>query len=159
MIARCRSCLLFGWNALLVLGGAACGKGTAPEDIPEIDGPWTYTETVSLDGGEGCTTLGILSLSQDFDTFVGGFVRTITCSGPLTKPSTRSESGSIPRGRVTRSSIEFRLGDCDYRGVVATQRPDRLTGTSLCATLSLATSRAIGSAGAWLAERLVGSTP
>lgn len=137
---------------------AGCGNGTRPEDIPDIDGAWNYSETVSLEQGTGsCNILGTLSLAQDFETFVGSFIRTVSCFGP--KAPTRSESGSIPRGRVGKASIEFRIADCDYRGTITMRHPPRITGTTLCARTDAITVASGSSAGSWFAERLSDSTP
>lgn len=160
VIARGQRCVVAGWWVLLALPSAGCGDAARPEEIPNIDGSWTYSETVSLDQGRGsCTILGTLSLVQDFDTFVGSFLRTVSCAGSNTPPSTRSESGSIPRGLVGKSSIQFRIGQCDYRGTIAKLRPDRLTGTTLCSQLSVASASQGSSAGSWFADRLTDSSP
>ena len=160
MIARGQSRFVAGWWVLLALPSAACGDATRPEDIPNIDGSWTYSEAVSLDQGRGsCTILGTLSLAQDFETFVGSFLRTVSCSGSNTSPSTRSESGSIPRGLVNKSSIQFRIAECDYRGTITKLHPDRLTGTTLCFGSAISASSAGSSAGSWFADRLTDSSP
>lgn len=160
MSARLRKSPNVVFAVALVFGGGACGGGIEPDDLPDVDGSWTYSETTTLDQGRvTCNTLGTLSLVQDFETFVGSFIRTTSCSGQLSRPSTRSESGSIPRGRVGKSSIEFRISECDYRGVITGARPTRLTGTTLCTTVSQGVASAAGSAGSWLAERLTDSAP
>lgn len=139
---------------------AGCGDSVRPERIPDIEGSWSYSETVTLEHGTvSCNALGTLSLVQDFETFVGSFIRTLTCSGPQVPPSTRTESGSVPRGRVQTSSIEFRIGDCDYRGAVTTNFPRRLSGTSLCTRYEVTTASTAIGAGSWAAERVTSQTP
>jgi hypothetical protein len=143
-----------------MLMGVACGGSVGPQEIPDVQGSWTYNETITGEGGDRtCTILGTIGLIQDVDTFVGSYIRTVRCSGVTSSPTTRSEAGSIPHGHLRESSIEFNLAECDYRGTITTRTPYRITGTTLCATLTGGELLLKTSAGSWLAVRLTEPSP
>ena len=52
-------------------GLAACGDATGAEQIPNIDGGWTYTTTWSWNGLSCSHVPSVLSLSQTGGTFTG----------------------------------------------------------------------------------------
>ena len=142
--------LLAAW-----LAAGACSSGTVPQVIPDISGAWTYRETTTSrteTGTQACNFTGVLTFSQDGQTFVGTYNRTQSCSAPGTPTATRTESGSIPRAVVTEHGLTFRMGSCQYQASLDTTHPDRLTGTALCTEPTVVTVS--NSAGAWLADRI-----
>lgn len=158
MFVVVRRTLHFGIAGLLAaLAAGACSSSTSSQIIPDISGAWTYSETTtsrSQAGTVACNLTGTLTFSQDGETFVGAYNRTVSCSAPGTKNTTRGESGSIARSVVTEHSVTFRIGDCQYQANVDDVHPDRLTGSALCTGADLATATVTTSAGAWLADRI-----
>ncbi len=133
----------------------SCSEGSFSIDgIPDIDGSWVYSETNSADSnGNVCTRFGIIAFVQEGETFVGTFTRTNSCSqGAGHEPTSSAESGSILDGQIIEESIRFRLGACQYRGIVTDEVPDGFTGTLLCSTGLGAEPETI--VGTWQAERL-----
>ena len=144
---------------VLVTAALACGNPATPGDVPDINGSWNYSESFTAERGTVvCNVVGTLGFSQDFETFVGSYTRTVSCAG-ASKPSTTSQAGSIPRGRVGEASIEFRMADCDYRGTITKSPPNRITGTTLCSGTNLTTATVSNSAGSWLAQRISETAP
>ncbi|MBI2071531.1 MAG: hypothetical protein HYT81_00610 [Gemmatimonadetes bacterium] len=142
----------------LAVGG--CSRSVDPEDLPDISGAWNYAETLTAErGAVACNMVGTLGFVQEGEALVGTYIRSVTCSGTQGVTS-RGESGQIPSGRVSVTSIEFRLAGCDYRGAFTKLKPDRITGTTLCVSTAL-TSNTLDAAAssAWSAERLDRSTP
>ena len=153
--------------AVLLTGSlavAACGRSVAPENLPDIDGAWNYSETQSAERGTViCNIVGTLGFVQEGENLVGSYSRTLTCSRP-TGLTSRVESGQL-NGRVYETSVQFRLANCDYRGTfssvrTAGTRPERITGTTLCSggfeTAAVADG---GASSAWSADRLAEETP
>lgn len=141
----------------------ACAGSVNPEDLPDIDGAWNYSETQTAARGTViCNIIGTLGFVQEGETLVGTYTRTLTCSKP-TGLTSSVESGQLS-GRVYETSVQFRLAGCDYRGSFsdrrhAGSRPERMTGTTLC-TNGFETAVADGGASsAWAADRLVDATP
>ena len=142
----------------MVLAVAACSSGTAPQILPDISGAWVYTETTTSDygtaGTEACSLTGTLTFTQDSLTFVGTYNRTVSCSTPVTKTATTTQSGSIDRSVITEHGLTFRIGDCQYQAAIPDSLPSRLSGNTLCTEVDPVTAAVHGVAGSWTADRL-----
>ncbi len=146
-------------NAIFVLFigvFAGCREPVNPEDLPNIDGTWTMTETINW-GGRSCRFVGTMDIRQDGEDMVGRFTRAGQCSiGDLQGTTAAAQTGTTTTGRVGMETVDFRIGDCDYRGVIVTpDEPDQITGTILCTTILL-TGGISTAAGTWTAARITG---
>ncbi len=161
MVRRNAKC----WLTALLAGSlavAACSRNVDPEDLPDVDGAWNYSETQTAERGlVTCNIVGTLGLVQEGETLVGSYSRTLTCSAP-SGLSSRVESGQL-NGRVHETGVEFRIGSCDYRGTLTKARtgskPERMTGTTLCTNASQTALADGGASSAWSADRLADTTP
>lgn len=137
----------------VILFGLACGESLSPEDIPDIDGTWTVTESVDSQSSS-CRFIGTLDVFQDGEHFSGQFSRTTQCVYGDTPGTAAVQSGSIVTGRVGRETVDYRIGDCDYRGILESDKhPARMTGSILCTTLSLS-GELLSAGGIWQADRV-----
>ena len=145
----------------------ACGDPVAVEDIPNIDGLWNYSESVTSQGTvtnqlalvTTCDRVGTLNFQQDGELFIGTFVRAQTCTASDLGTTAATESGLIESGRVIADIIEFTVRSCQYRGTLADEDGDLVSGTILCVTNGLTAETAETSAGSWTAQRLAESSP
>ena len=132
---------------------AACGEGLAPEDIPNIDGTWTVTESRES-VGSSCLFIGTMDIVQEGELFSAQFSRTSQCSFGSIPGTAAAQTGSIVAGTVGRETVDYRIGDCDYRGVLLTaDDPEQMSGTILCATIPI-TGGILTSTGTWSAGRI-----
>jgi|GEM_PF-3991172 len=143
--------------AVVALPLLACGNDLGPRVIFDIDGAWSYSETIVADASTGrkCTLFGTLTFAQENAAFVGTYSRTENCRSDGAAPErAQLRSGQIRNGKLLDEAIEFRIGSCDYRGTVdLIDAPLRLSGSILCVDISLAGTVTTRS-GTWQGERL-----
>ena len=139
---------------LLALALSACGEPLNPEDIPDIDGTWTFVESITVESS-ACSTYGTIAIAQEGETFIGAFNRTSQCVAQgIQTTSASTETGQITRGTVGRETMEFAIGNCDYRGVLdEPPLPDRATGSVFCTAFRLDGSVFVNT-GTWRADRI-----
>jgi len=142
--------------AILLLGFVSACKEELPLDSAEpiiLEGPWALRETISYDANRTtCNSAGTLSIAQESRTLAGSYTRSVTC-GTAGQVTGHSESGTLIGGRLEESTVRFKLGDCEYRGVSTTAALATLSGTVLCVRLVPSGTSSSG-AGTWRADRL-----
>ena len=156
--ARSISPMVLIWATIIPL---ACGseEPLAPDEIPFVDGVWSFNETINSGFGSAssCTSFGSLSIAQDGEVFGGNFQRSQTCSGAQSltsaSPASQTQSGEIKRGRVERTALSFELDDCRYEGSLEGNPPKRISGSVLCTSISDDLTPVTRN-GTWQAERV-----
>lgn len=156
MLQRVGGLARFGAAAGLVCSAAVAGGCADPAslgDVPNLAGAWAYNERITHQSNAvTCDRVGTLTFEQEGETVVGTYVRSASCIGAASTAVT--ESGTILQGQAVRGNLEFRVGDCQYRGAADQDSPGRLTGTVLCTPLSAPAPLQDASAGSWAADRL-----
>jgi hypothetical protein len=140
-------------GATAILISVACGESLSPDEIPDIDGVWTVTESIESITNS-CRFLGTVDIHQDGEHFSGQFSRTSQCSYGDIPGAAATGSASIAIGRVGRETVDYRIGDCDYRGVLASgERPRQMTGSLICTTIH-GSGQLSSASGIWQADRV-----
>ena len=132
---------VFEFPALFLAGilavAVGCGTSFDPSEIPDLAGSWQYSELAIEPNQVQCSRFGALGFAQEGSFLTGSYSRSKSCAtgGALTY-----EAGSIQSGLVSPDAIKFRIGDCEYQGLLGTtaENGQVLNGTILCTRIVVA---------------------
>jgi hypothetical protein len=119
---------------------AACQNTTDPAGVPTISGDWVFNESMPGPSPEDeCFVSGHIVFSQTATSFTG----VVASHGPACGIP---DSGVVQGLQVSRNSITFTFGTCQFSGALFGARPDSLGGAFSCSSPR--------GTGAWSAGRL-----
>ena len=124
----------------IVLVFAACQGTTGPADAPTISGDWVFNQILLLGPEDECRASGHILFSQTANSLTGAVASHGGACGAI------PDSGVVQGLQVSRNSITFAFGTCQFSGTLFGPRPDSLGGTFSCSSLK--------GTGAWSAGRL-----
>lgn len=137
------------WTALgTVLAGAAAAitalagvwpfAGGDEPPVPDIDGPWSYSEVWRFESLLGrCNSEGTVRFEQAGSTFHGEYSQELSCTDgiSLDQPQTTGQivSGVISGSQITFQTVNsFDQSRCSYTGAAQGQPINAIDGTAFC---------------------------
>jgi len=119
---------------------AACQATTDPAGAPTISGDWVFNQALLRGPEDECHASGHFVFSQTATSFTGAVASHGGVCGAI------PDSGVVQGLQVSRDSITFTFGTCQFSGMLFGARPDSLGGTFSCSSLK--------GTGTWSAGRL-----